>query len=154
MLGHLLESKLQYYVPERFWQVFHLWGNTPVNIREQQDALDFFQAFIDQVDEQIKVDVCMCPFLARPVFSLAQPCPLPFQNKYLSYGRETVRVWHAVATFEKFTVQLSAVVIHRLALHRTCLCRESAFFEGMGHFLQIFHRGGGVTVQPLLVSEN
>lgn len=55
VLGHLLESKLQYYVPERFWQVFHLWGNTPVNIREQQDALDFFQAFIDQVDEQIKV---------------------------------------------------------------------------------------------------
>jgi len=50
-----LESKLQYYIPERFWQVFHLWGNTPVNIREQQDALDFFQAFIDQVDEQIKV---------------------------------------------------------------------------------------------------
>ena len=35
--------------------MFHLWGNTPVNIREQQDALDFFQAFIDQVDEQIKV---------------------------------------------------------------------------------------------------
>jgi len=55
VLGHLLESKLQYYIPERFWQVFHLWGNTPVNIREQQDALDFFQAFIDQVDEQIKV---------------------------------------------------------------------------------------------------
>ena len=57
VLGHLLESKLQYYIPERFWQVFHLWGNTPVNIREQQDALDFFQAFIDQVDEQIKVHV-------------------------------------------------------------------------------------------------
>ena len=89
MLGHLLESKLQYYVPERFWQVFHLWGNTPVNIREQQDALDFFQAFIDQVDEQIKVDVCMCPFFgpARLQFGPAQPSPLPFQNKYLSYGR-------------------------------------------------------------------
>jgi len=57
VLGHLLESKLQYYIPERFWQVFHLWGNTPVNIREQQDALDFFQAFIDQVDEQIKVPI-------------------------------------------------------------------------------------------------
>jgi len=57
VLGHLVESKLQYYIPERFWQVFHLWGNTPVNIREQQDALDFFQAFIDQVDEQIKVSL-------------------------------------------------------------------------------------------------
>jgi hypothetical protein len=50
-----MESKLQFYTPERFWQVFRLWADTPVNIREQQDALDFFQAFIDQVDEQIKV---------------------------------------------------------------------------------------------------
>ena len=40
--------------------MFHLWGNTPVNIREQQDALDFFQAFIDQVDEQIKVSLNLC----------------------------------------------------------------------------------------------
>ena len=54
VLGHLLESKLQYYVPEGFWQVFRLWGSK-VNIREQQDALDFFQALIDQLDEQIKV---------------------------------------------------------------------------------------------------
>jgi hypothetical protein len=55
VLGHLMESKLQFYTPERFWQVFRLWADAPVNIREQQDALDFFQAFIDQIDEQIKV---------------------------------------------------------------------------------------------------
>jgi len=35
-------------------QVFKLWGD-PVNIREQQDAFDFFQALIDQIDEQLKV---------------------------------------------------------------------------------------------------
>ncbi|XP_064607447.1 ubiquitin carboxyl-terminal hydrolase 24-like isoform X2 [Liolophura sinensis] len=53
MYGHLLESKLQYHVPERFWKVFKLWGQT-INVREQQDAFDFFQALIDQVDEHLK----------------------------------------------------------------------------------------------------
>ena len=56
MFGHLLESKLQYYIPEKFWKVFKLWGQG-INIREQQDALDFYQALIDQVDEQVKVNV-------------------------------------------------------------------------------------------------
>ena len=53
VLGHVQESKLQYQEPER-WKVFKLWGQT-VNIREQQDAFDFFQALIDQIDEHLKV---------------------------------------------------------------------------------------------------
>ena len=54
VFGHLLESKLQYYVPERFWRVFKLWGQS-INVREQQDALDFYQALVDQCEEHIKV---------------------------------------------------------------------------------------------------
>ena len=54
VFGHLLESKLQYYVPERFWSVFKLWGQS-INVREQQDALDFYQALVDQCEEHIKV---------------------------------------------------------------------------------------------------
>lgn len=54
MFGHLLESKLQYYSPENFWKKFKLWGQ-PVNVREQQDAFDFFCNLTDQVDEQLKV---------------------------------------------------------------------------------------------------
>ena len=38
--------------------MFKLWGET-INIREQQDAFDFLQALIDQIDEHIKV----CSFL-------------------------------------------------------------------------------------------
>ncbi|XP_052775472.1 ubiquitin carboxyl-terminal hydrolase 24-like isoform X3 [Mya arenaria] len=53
VFGHLMDSRLQYHEPERFWKVFKLWGD-PVNIREQQDAFDFFQALIDQIDEQLK----------------------------------------------------------------------------------------------------
>ncbi|XP_060555692.1 ubiquitin carboxyl-terminal hydrolase 24-like isoform X1 [Ruditapes philippinarum] len=53
VFGNLMDSRLQYHEPEKFWKVFKLWGD-PVNIREQQDAFDFFQALIDQIDEQLK----------------------------------------------------------------------------------------------------
>ncbi|XP_035828590.1 LOW QUALITY PROTEIN: ubiquitin carboxyl-terminal hydrolase 24 [Aplysia californica] len=53
MFGHLMESRLQYHEPEKFWSVFKLWGHT-VNIREQQDSFDFFQAVLDQIDEHMK----------------------------------------------------------------------------------------------------
>ncbi|BFY99847.1 hypothetical protein BsWGS_02887 [Bradybaena similaris] len=53
MFGHLMESRLQAHEPEKFWQVFRLWGHT-VNIREQQDSFDFFQAVLDQIDEHMK----------------------------------------------------------------------------------------------------
>ena len=52
VFGYLLESKLQYYVPEKFWKCFKLWGQ-PVNVREQQDAFEFFTQIVDQVDEYL-----------------------------------------------------------------------------------------------------
>ena len=57
VFGHLMESRLQYYEPEKFWKVFKLWGQ-PVNIREQQDAFEFFTNLTDQLDEYLKVSVC------------------------------------------------------------------------------------------------
>ena len=54
MFGHLMESRLQAHEPEKFWQVFKLWGQQ-INIHEQQDSFDFFQAITDQVDEHMKV---------------------------------------------------------------------------------------------------
>ena len=50
----MLESKLQFYAPDNFWKTFKLWGQ-PVNVREQQDAYDFFCNLTDQVDEHLKV---------------------------------------------------------------------------------------------------
>ena len=52
VFGHLLESKLKYYVPEKFWRCFRLFGQ-PVNVREQQDAFEFFTQIVDQVDEYL-----------------------------------------------------------------------------------------------------
>ncbi|KAK2704726.1 ubiquitin carboxyl-terminal hydrolase 24-like [Artemia franciscana] len=52
VLGHLLESKLQYYVPERFWASLRLRGQ-PINVREQQDAFEFFIHLVDNLDEYL-----------------------------------------------------------------------------------------------------
>ncbi|OWF40886.1 probable ubiquitin carboxyl-terminal hydrolase FAF-X isoform X2 [Mizuhopecten yessoensis] len=53
IFGHLATSKLQYYVPRGFWKHFRLWGE-PVNLREQHDALEFFNSLVDSLDESLK----------------------------------------------------------------------------------------------------
>ncbi|XP_064639618.1 probable ubiquitin carboxyl-terminal hydrolase FAF-X isoform X3 [Lineus longissimus] len=53
IFGHLMCSKLQYYVPKGFWKHFKLWGE-PVNLREQHDALEFFNSLVDSLDEAMK----------------------------------------------------------------------------------------------------
>lgn len=53
IFGHLACSQLQYYVPRGFWKHFKLWGE-PVNLREQHDALEFFNSLVDSLDEALK----------------------------------------------------------------------------------------------------
>jgi ubiquitin carboxyl-terminal hydrolase 9/24 len=53
LFAHLKESKAEYYVPEQFWKAFRMWGQE-VNLREQQDAFDFFISMTDQIDEHLK----------------------------------------------------------------------------------------------------
>ena len=63
----------------------------------------------------------------------------------------------AVPTPKKFIVELSAVVICQAspAENMTCLrCEVGRFTKEVGHFRPIFDREGGVTHQPMLVSEN
>ncbi|XP_013401949.1 probable ubiquitin carboxyl-terminal hydrolase FAF-X isoform X1 [Lingula anatina] len=55
IFGHLACSKLQYYVPRGFWKHFKLWGE-PVNLREQHDALEFFNSLVDSLDEALKTE--------------------------------------------------------------------------------------------------
>ncbi|KAL5247027.1 hypothetical protein ACHWQZ_G019033 [Mnemiopsis leidyi] len=49
----LKESKHQYYTPDGFWRAFKLWGE-PVNLREQHDSLEFFNALLDNLVEGTK----------------------------------------------------------------------------------------------------
>ncbi|XP_045433076.1 probable ubiquitin carboxyl-terminal hydrolase FAF-X isoform X7 [Pipistrellus kuhlii] len=53
IFGHLAASQLQYYVPRGFWKQFRLWGE-PINLREQHDALEFFNSLVDSLDEALK----------------------------------------------------------------------------------------------------
>uniref|UniRef100_A0A3Q3F0U1 Ubiquitin carboxyl-terminal hydrolase 24 n=1 Tax=Labrus bergylta TaxID=56723 RepID=A0A3Q3F0U1_9LABR len=53
LFGHLMESKLQYYIPENFWKIFKMW-NKELYVREQQDAYEFFTSLVDQLDENLK----------------------------------------------------------------------------------------------------
>lgn len=53
IFGHLAETQLQYYVPKGLWKHFRMSGE-PVNLREQQDAVEFLMTLIDNLDEALK----------------------------------------------------------------------------------------------------
>ncbi|XP_045454666.1 probable ubiquitin carboxyl-terminal hydrolase FAF-X [Melitaea cinxia] len=53
IFAHLHFSKLQYYVPRGLWAHFRLQGE-PVNLREQQDAVEFFMSLVESLDEALK----------------------------------------------------------------------------------------------------
>ncbi len=54
IFGHLAESKMQYYVPKGFWRQFRFGGSERVNLREQHDAVEFFNSVVDCIDEAMK----------------------------------------------------------------------------------------------------
>ncbi|XP_022160014.1 probable ubiquitin carboxyl-terminal hydrolase FAF-X [Myzus persicae] len=53
IFGHLAFSKVQYYIPRGLWKHFKLQGE-PVNLREQQDAVEFFMSLVESLDEALK----------------------------------------------------------------------------------------------------
>ena len=53
IFAHLSKSEMQFFAPGGFWKAYRHFGE-PVNIREQQDAHDFFLGLSDQIDEQLK----------------------------------------------------------------------------------------------------
>jgi ubiquitin carboxyl-terminal hydrolase 9/24 len=53
IFGHLSQSKMQYYIPKAFWRQFRF-GNEKVNLREQHDAVEFFNSLVDCIDESMK----------------------------------------------------------------------------------------------------
>ncbi|OQV21658.1 putative ubiquitin carboxyl-terminal hydrolase FAF-X [Hypsibius exemplaris] len=53
LFSHLACSKLQFFIPRGFWKHFRM-GNEPVNLREQHDAMEFYNQVVDCVDEGLK----------------------------------------------------------------------------------------------------
>lgn len=54
IFGYLEISKSQSYTPTSFWEMFKLLGSS-INLREQHDALEFFNSLIDSLDEAFKI---------------------------------------------------------------------------------------------------
>ncbi|UJR08730.1 hypothetical protein I4U23_012987 [Adineta vaga] len=54
IFGHCLDSKLQFYIPRGFWKIFKFAGE-PVNVRDQQDAVEFLNTLVDNIDEALKI---------------------------------------------------------------------------------------------------
>lgn len=53
IFAHLGHSALQFYIPKGLWTHFKLQGQ-PVNLREQQDAVEFFMSLFESLDEGMK----------------------------------------------------------------------------------------------------
>ncbi|RWS27831.1 putative ubiquitin carboxyl-terminal hydrolase FAF-X-like protein [Leptotrombidium deliense] len=87
IFGHLALSKLQYYVPRGFWKHFKLWGE-PVNLREQHDALEFFNSLVDSLDEALK-SLNYSPVMSRVLGgSYENLCIIVYNQFYTRYSRE------------------------------------------------------------------
>jgi uncharacterized UBP type Zn finger protein len=89
VFGHLLSSKLKYHIPEKFWQTFRLFGQ-PVNVREQQDAFEFYTQIIDQVDEFLmsRKKPKTFPTFFEGIFSdqkICQECPHRYERYFTYY---------------------------------------------------------------------
>ncbi|GJP59781.1 hypothetical protein CLOP_g15145 [Closterium sp. NIES-67] len=54
IFGYLLAGCADYFVPEGFWGAFRDYDGQPVNLREHQDAFEFFNRVYDSLDESIK----------------------------------------------------------------------------------------------------
>ena len=79
IFGHLSTTQLQYYIPRGLWRHFRLLGE-PVNLREQQDAVEFFMTLVDTIDEALKSvgHEQICSKVLGGVISdqkICKPCP-------------------------------------------------------------------------------
>ena len=54
IFAHLAKTKLQFYVPRGLWRHFRMLEGEPVNLREQQDAVEFCLRLIELVDDALK----------------------------------------------------------------------------------------------------
>lgn len=50
----LNESEKQYYNPKNFCQAFKDWEGNPTNVYEQRDVDEFFNMFLDKLENSIK----------------------------------------------------------------------------------------------------
>ena len=52
-MGHLGASEMAYFTPRLFWDNLKLSGSG-INVREQQDAMEYYSQIVDTLDEAMK----------------------------------------------------------------------------------------------------
>ena len=52
-MGHLGASEMAYFTPRQFWDNLKLSGSS-INVREQQDAMEYYSQIVDTLDEAMK----------------------------------------------------------------------------------------------------
>ncbi|EFO24354.2 hypothetical protein LOAG_04131 [Loa loa] len=85
IFAHLLGSEMQFYSPKFFWKHFRFCGQA-VNVREQQDALEFYNALFDSIDEGLKKlgEPPICENLFGGTFAdqkICKDCPHRYQRE-------------------------------------------------------------------------
>lgn len=55
LIGHLSSSEQTFFVPRQFWDHVKLCGQH-INVRDQQDAMEFYSQIVDTLDEAMKDD--------------------------------------------------------------------------------------------------
>jgi ubiquitin C-terminal hydrolase len=56
IFSQLKESAKKYINPKDFCKANKDWDGNPINVREQQDAEEFFNSFVDKIETQIESD--------------------------------------------------------------------------------------------------
>ncbi|KAK4475402.1 hypothetical protein MN116_002461 [Schistosoma mekongi] len=85
IFGHLAYSRIKYYAPVEFWRHFKFRAEA-VHVRDQHDALEFFQILGNDLDEAL--DLCKLPKIVEVVLGgkfADQKICLDCPHRYTSY---------------------------------------------------------------------
>ncbi|TNN12696.1 putative ubiquitin carboxyl-terminal hydrolase FAF-X [Schistosoma japonicum] len=85
IFGHLAYSRIKYYAPVEFWRNFKFRAEA-VHVRDQHDALEFFQILGNDLDEAL--DLCKLPKIVEVVLGgkfADQKICLDCPHRYTSY---------------------------------------------------------------------
>jgi len=108
IFGHLAQSRLQFHIPVGFWKTFRLLGE-PVNLREQHDALEFFNSLIDNLDEGLKTvggEALLCKNLGGTFADqkICKDCPHRYSREtpFLALNVDIRNHQHLLESMEQF----------------------------------------------------
>lgn len=132
---HLRKTNREFYSPDKFWQCFRMHNSGhELNIREQQDAFDFFMSLTDQIDECIEKDLKKKPIF-KSIFEGTYSNQFICQDCAHSYNRqeEFLALNLSVKTFSNLEQSMTQFVKDEL------LTGDNSYFcENCNHKVNFF----------------